>query len=937
MLDFKKTEKEVLEFWEKKKIYEKVKKKNAKGKKFYFLQGPPYTSGKIHIGHAWNNSMKDIILRYKRMKGLNVWDRAGYDMHGLPTENKVQQKLGFKDKDEILKYGIDKFVKECAKFSIEHAKYMNEDLAKLGVWMDFENSYMPISKEYMEGEWALIKKAWEQKRLYKGKKIMHWDAQSETSLAKHELEYETVKDTSIFLKFKIKNKKDEYFLVWTTTPWTVTFNLGIMVNPEINYVKARVEKEVWIIAKDLAGMFISGLLGKKYEIIDEFKGEKLEGTEYVHPLYNDLKEIYDNLKKEWKNVHTIFLSKEYVDTSAGTGLVHSAPGCGPEDYEVGKRYGVGAFNTLNEKGEIENRGKFTGMIAKEDDKKFIDEFKKVGSLITTTEVEHEYPMSWRSHKPVVFRPTEQWFLKIEDLTDKLLKFNEKIYWVPKRTKESYERWTENLKDNGITRQRFWGCPAPIWTCECGKVEVIGSEKELSKRSGKNLSKIDLHRHWIDEVKLKCNKCKKQMSRIPDVIDVWIDSGTASWNCLYNDKKLIKEYFPADLILEATEQTKLWFSMLQICSAIMMGKSSYKNVFVHGMILDFGGTKMSKSLGNVISPYEVIDKYSSDILRYYICQTSAGENINFSWEDIKVKQKNLMILVNIANYISDLEKQKIKKGRSGIEEMWITSRYHSTLKRVTELFENYRLDETIKEIEDLYLCISRDYIKLIREKSSENKAVLETLREIHLGILKMFSTVCPFFSDHLCKKMNQKEESVHLCDWPKADNKKINMKLEEEFAKVMKIIELGLGERDKAKIGLRWPLAKATIYTKDKINNDLKEIIERQLNVKDVIIKSSEEFKIELDFEITEELESEGFAREVARKIQSERKNAGLKKGELIELNIATDGKLKNMLEKYSSFLKERTNSKSISFVVDKIPEKFIKFKVKEREIGVKFL
>src|SRR3989344_1520097 len=286
MLEFKKLEENILRFWEKHKTYEKIKKRNSKGKKFYFLQGPPYTSGRLHIGHAWNNSLKDIILRYKRMNGFNVWDRAGYDMHGLPTENKVQKDLVFKYKEDIEKYGIDKFVKECIKFSTEHAEMMSKDLWRLGVWMDYENAYMPIKKEYIEGEWMLFKKAWEQKRLYKGMKIMHWDAESETSLAKHELEYESVKDTSIFLKFKKKGKNNEYFIIWTTTPWTILFNLAIMVNPELEYVKAKVDDEVWIIAKALAGVFISGLLGKKMKIVEEFKGDKLEGEEYIHPLHD---------------------------------------------------------------------------------------------------------------------------------------------------------------------------------------------------------------------------------------------------------------------------------------------------------------------------------------------------------------------------------------------------------------------------------------------------------------------------------------------------------------------------------------------------------------------------------------------------------------------------------------------------------------------------
>jgi isoleucyl-tRNA synthetase len=436
MLDFHKNEEEVLKFWEKEKIYEKVKKKNVKGKKFYFLQGPPYTSGKLHIGQAWNNSLKDMALRYRRMCGYDVWDRGGYDMHGLPTENAVQKKLGLKTKEEIEEHGVDKFIKECMKFSEEHAGYMDVDLWKMGVWLDHKNAYKPIKKEYISGEWAFFKKAWEQGRLYKGKKVMHWDAQSETSLAKHELEYKNVKDTSIFLKFKKKGTKNEYFIIWTTTPWTIPYNLAIMANPEVEYVKIKVEKEYWIMAKALVDIFMGAVIGKKFEIVEKFSGEELEGQEYEHFLSGEMPGVYEALKKEWKNVHTVILSSEYVDTSSGTGLVHCAPGCGPEDQEAGAKYGLGAFNTLNERGELENVGKYNGWTAKEDDEKFIKEFEKKGVLLATNEVEHEYPHSWRSHKPVVFRTTEQWFLKTEDLIKDLLKNDKEVNWVREKSGES---------------------------------------------------------------------------------------------------------------------------------------------------------------------------------------------------------------------------------------------------------------------------------------------------------------------------------------------------------------------------------------------------------------------------------------------------------------------------------------------------------------------
>jgi len=918
MIDFKKIEEEMLEFWDKNQIYEKAKEKNKDGKKFYFLQGPPYTSGKLHIGHAWNNNMKDIAMRFFRLNGYDVWDRAGYDMHGLPTANKVQQELKLEDKDDIIKYGLDKFNTKCQEYSTEKALMMDEDLKRLGIWMDFDNAYLPVTNEFMSSEWALFKKAHEQKRLYKGKKIMHWCGNCETSLAKHELEYENVTDNSIFLKFKLKDK-DEYLIIWTTTPWTVLHNMAVMANPEVPYIKAEVEledgkKEKWIMAKQLAGVFISGLLGLKSKVEEEFLGQEMEGWEYEHPFYKKIPEVYDGLKKEWPNTHTVIMSKEYVDTTAGSGLVHCGPGCGPEDYEVAKGYGIGAFNTLDEKGALQDVGEFSNMVAKKDDSKFIEKLEEVGSLIKQTPVEHEYAHCWRCHKPVIFRATEQWFLKIEDLVPKILEYDKKIKWEPERSKKNYESWITNIKDNGVTRQRFWGTPFPLWECECGEIEVIGSKEELEKKATKKIPE-NLHKPWIDEVKIKC-KCGKEMTRVPDVIDVWIDSGTVSWNCLeYPQRKdLMEKFFPADLILEGSEQTRLWFSMLQLCSTIMFGKPAYTGAYNHGMILDFQGTKMSKSLGNIISPYEVIDKFSSEILRYYICETSAGKNINFSWEDVKQKQRNLMVLANTANYLIQL-KGDHKKEKAEIEEKFILSKLNSAIKKTTELFNDYRFDETITEIEKLFLEISRIYIRLTREKSSGKPGlVYQTLKETLTKAIQMFATVCPLFSEKVWQDLKEhgivEEESVHLTSWPKANKKLIDENLEAEFSSMLEVIETGLSARDKAQTGLKWPLAKAKITSKVKLSKELQKIVMTQLNIKTIGQKLGEEISVELDTKLTPELEAEGFARNLARNVQAARKKAELVKTDEIDLEIISD--FNDKLEPHKDFIQERVGAKSIS-------------------------
>ncbi|MBI2499449.1 isoleucine--tRNA ligase, partial [Candidatus Woesearchaeota archaeon] len=798
-----------------------------------------------------------------------------------------------------------------------NAKLMDKDLERLGVWMDFENAYWPIKNEFIGGEWWLIKKAWEQGRLYRGKKIMHWCAECETSLAKHELEYENVRENSIFLKFKVKNKAKEYLIIWTTTAWTTPFNLAVMVNPELEYVRAEVEtengKEIWVVAKALASVFISGLMNYKFKIIEEFKGSELEGLEYLHPLHKELGKIYDELKRKWKKVHTVILSNEYVDISAGSGLVHSAPGCGPEDFEVCQKYGIGAFNLLDEKGYFMGMNGFDGLRAKKDDDKFIGALEKNGSLIKETEVEHEYAHCWRCHNPVIYRATEQWFMKIEDLILKLLSFNKKVRWQPGFASKNYDLWIENLKDNGITRQRYWGCPVPIWACECGNVEVIGSLDELKKKAGKVPG--DLHKPWIDGIKIECKKCGNNMTRVPDVIDVWVDSGTTSWNCLdYPKEKKYFKFWPVDFILEATEQIKLWFSMLQMCSGIAFGKSSYKNVYCHGMILDYQGMKMSKSLGNIISPYEVVDKYGADVLRYYMCETPAGENINFNWEAVKMKQRNLNILFNLANFLKELRKQGKKEKKLDIEEKLILSRKNSTVKKVTELMEEYRIDEIIKEIENLYLDLSRIYIQFTRDKvNSEPGKVLFAVEETYLDILKMFSIISPFITESLWAELRKdnivKEESVHLMGWPKFEKKLIDTKLENSFEVVNRLVQQGLAEREKIGYGVRWPLAKAEIKVDNpaKLKN-LNELIKTQLNVKEVRI-SKGEFEIKLDSLITKELEIEGYTREVMRRIQSLRKKEGLKKENRINLVINSDYDI----SRFKNDILEKVGAKSLEF------------------------
>jgi isoleucyl-tRNA synthetase len=918
--NFKEVEETVLAFWKEHRIYEKIKERNSTGKPFYFLQGPPYTSGKLHLGQAWNNGMKDMVLRYRRMNGFDVWDRAGYDMHGLPTERKVMELHKLKTKEDIVRFGVEKFVQECMRWSLEKADAMSKDLWRLGVWMDYTDPYMPVKNEFMDGEWLLIKKAHEQNRLYEGDKTITWCPNCATAMAKHECEYKTVTEESIFLKFKVKGAKDEYLIIWTTTPWTILFNLAIMANPDVDYLKCKVGSEFWIVAKPLANVFISAVAGKQYEVLEEFKGSKLEGTEYEHPWY-DMLPVYKELKKKYPKVHTVVLSDEYVDTGSGSGLVHCAPGCGPEDYEVGYRNNLPPFNNIDEQGVFpEETGQFSGLVAKKDDRKFIEALKKEGSLVAVSEVEHEYPHCERCHTPAIFRKTKQWFFKVEDLKDSMVKNNQNVYWVPKAGQNAFNSWLENLRDNSISKQRFWGTPVPIWICEkCSSHEVIGSADELRDRA-KNIPD-NLHKPWIDDVKFKC-ECGGVMKRVPDILDVWIDAGTASWNCLYYPKRsdFFERYFPADFILEGKDQIRGWFNMLLVASMIALEKPCFKAVYMHGFLTDVGGEKMSKSLGNIISPYELIDKYGADTLRYYTGEISPGLDMNFSWDDVKFKFKNIQVLWNIQNYLLDMTKthgltpKRTDADKLDLEEQYILSRVNSTLKLVSELHDKYQIDEIAPAIESLYLDLSRGYIQFIRDKE-DRQLVVDTLYDGLLSIIKMLAPSLPFVSEAIFQTLKQEygleDESVHMCSWPSLNDALINPSVEEEMRIAKQVITMILGKREEVGIGVRWPLARAEIMLENPaVLKKTEALIMQQTNIKKLLTCKGD-LRVELDTIMTPSLEQEGFAREIARRIQSMRKKAGLQKNDRVNVIVETDLVLEDGM---MNELSEKVGADSLIFV-----------------------
>jgi len=929
MEDTNKSEEQILDFWKKEKIYEKSVKKNSKGKKFYFMDGPPYATGHIHMGTALNKILKDIAMRSRRIQGFSVFDKPGYDTHGVPIELQVEKEIGSHGKQDIKKFGVKNFVNKCKNFATEFIDVMNDEFKNLGVWMDWRNPYLTLNDNYIEAIWHAFKEADKKGLLYLGKYPVHVCPRCETAVAFNEIEYAKQKDISVFVKFPLKDKKKVYLIIWTTTPWTLPANTGVMVNPSVVYQEIEVmEGEKWIIAKELVPK-VMGMMERGYTVKKEYKGKEMEGWEYENPLSK-------NLKLNIKNGYKVLLSSRYVTTEEGTGLVHSAPGHGKEDYEVGKEYGIDMPSPVGSNGLMtEEAGKYKGKKARVVDAEIIEDLEKDGFLIHKVEYEHDYPLCWRDKQPLLMISQPQWFLKISKIQKNLLKHNKTTNWVPDYMKLRMKSWLEGIGDWPVSRQRYWGTPLPIWVNDDGDKIVVGSIDELKELSKER--KINIHKPEIDKIVIKKNG--KVYHRVSEVLDVWFDSGVSSWAALGypKDKSLFKKFWPADLNIEGKDQFRGWWNSQLILSEISFNKKPYENIIVHGMVLDLGKKKMSKSFGNVISPQEVIEKHGRDYLRYYFAKLSKGEDFSFDEKEFKDIQKVFRILLNTKSFIEQLEE---KKGKVQIEDKWIISRFNSLVRDVTENYNNYKFPDVVQKLEEFVIFdLSRKYIQMIRDRSDE---VYNILNKIMISLLKLLSPIIPFTTEKIWQEFRSKkivkDESVHLSDWTKFDAQKVDDKLEQDMNIVFEIIEKGLAARDKAKIGLKWPLSCVYVRSGEKVRVELLEIVKSQLNVKNIDVKSGKikEIRVELNTEITPELEAEGYAREISRKVQAGRKKAGLVKSDKIKLCFEVDDSLKEILVSQLNFIKNRVNA--VGIVVNGNKKYKYKFeeKIKNKKVVILF-
>jgi len=927
------TEKQMLEFWSKKKIFEKLREKNKGKKRWSFLDGPITANNPMGIHHAWGRTYKDVFQRFKAMQGFDQRFQNGFDCQGLWVEREEEKDLGLKNKADIEKFGILNFVKSCKKRVEKFSKIQTEQSIKLGYWMDWNNSYYTMSDTNQLHNWFLIKKYQEKGWLYKGKDAVPWCPRCGTASSKQDIlteGYKEVTHPALFMQFPLKNNPEEYFLIFTTTPWTVPANVAIAVNANIDYVKVYNEGiKYWLAEKRL------GELEGKYKILEKKKGKQLKGIEYIMP--------YASLECQKGAPHKVVLW-DLASEEEGTGIVHIAPGCGAEDFDLGKEENLPAISPLNEEGIYgEGFDDFSLRKYSEVNKAVLEDLEQRRFVYKIVPYKHRYPHCWRCGEELVFRLVDEWYIKCKEIRDKLIKENKKIKWYPEYGKIRQEDWFNNMGDWLISRKRYWGLPLPIWECECGNIEVIGSLKEL-KEKAVDKKKVDalpeIHRPWIDEIKIKCKKCGKEVERIKDVGDAWLDAGIVPFSTIgpyLENRKEWEKWFPADLISENMPgQFRGWFNGLFWASVTLAGKAPFKAVFGYETLKDEKGEEMHKSKGNTIWFDDAVEKIGADPIRLLYCLQDPSQELRFGFNVVKEPKNNINILSNMANLVESMGKYKTEK----IEDKWILSRLNSLIKKVTEELENLHPQLATRALQDFWLKdLSRGYIQLVRDRlSSNNKEAKYILEEVYIQLIKLCSPVIPFITETVWQGLKEKkvvkEESVHLSSWPRPDEKKIDKKLEDEFEKTLNIIEIGLAARDKAQIGLKWPLAKAEISSESQISKELQEIIMRQLNVKKLEVEKGK-LEVKLDTKLTSELEEEGYAREIARRVQAARKNAGLNKGDKIELAIET----KLSLENQKDFLRERTDAKIIS-VGENINDKGYKNKeelsIKEQKIKILF-
>ena len=860
-MDFVGREHQVEEFWRDENIFEKSEEDNkGKGETYTFYDGPPTANGKPHIGHVLTRVIKDMIPRYQTMKGKYVPRKAGWDTHGLPVELEVEKKLGLDGKDQIEKYGIEPFVRQC-KESVWKYKGMWEKFSdQVGFWADMKHPYITYDNNFIESEWWALKEIWDKGLLYKGFKVVPYCPRCGTPLSAQEVAqgYKTVKEGSALVRFKAVGE-DAYFLAWTTTPWTLPSNVALCVNPDESYVKVKcADGYTYYMAEAL----LDTVLGKfaeddkpAYEILERYKGIDLEHKEY-EPLYDCAKARADKQHKKGFYI----TADSYVTMTDGTGIVHIAPAFGEDDSKVGKKYDLPFVQFVDDKGNMTEETPFAGLFVKKADPEVLKDLDKRGLLFDAPKFEHDYPHCWRCDTPLIYYARESWFIKMTEVRDELVANNKTVNWIPPSIGEGrFGNWLENVQDWGVSRNRYWGTPMNIWECEdCGYQEAIGSRAELAERSGNpDDAKVELHRPYIDKVTMKCPKCGKTMHRIPEVLDCWFDSGAmpfAQHHYPFENKETFKEQFPAEFISEAVDQTRGWFYSLMAESTLLFHCAPYKNVIVLGHVQDKNGQKMSKSKGNAVDPFEALDKFGADAIRWYFYINSAPWLPNKFHEDaVKDGQKKFLstlwntyafyvLYANIDNF--DPTKYTLDYDKLPVMDRWVLSRLNTTVGEVDNDLGSYKIPEAARALESFVDELSNWYVRRCRErfwaKGMEQDKInaYETLYTCLVTISKTAAPMIPFMTEEIYQNIVRKvdasaPESIHLCKFPEVNEAYIDKDLEDRMGELLKVVVAGRACRNASNIKNRQPLAQMFIKADEKLDQFYTDIIADELNVKKV--------------------------------------------------------------------------------------------------------
>ena len=892
-------EEKILKFWKEKNILEKSIEQRDKGKSFTFYDGPITANNMPHYGHVLTMVIKDTIPRYKTMKGFRVERSLGWDCQGIPVEYEVEKELGFEQKKDIEEFGVEKFNQLCRESVKKYQSAIRELTERMGRWVNSDEEYATMDSNYIESIWWSLKELYKKGLLYEGYKVVPYSTRAGTTLSNSEVAlggYETITDPAVVVKLKLIDS-DTYLLIWTTTPWTLPGNLLVAVGKDFDYVEVEYEGQKYIVGEKLAKDIFKG----NYTVLQKFKGSELIGKEY-EPLYP----YYEKKREEgaFRIVHA-----DHVTLDDGTGLVHQAP-YGEEDFMLMSDMGIGMFDYLDDQGNMKDEiTEFKGMFYKKANKYIMQDLEERGLLFDHYDYEHQMPMCWRTHTPLIYKPIKSWYVRVTRIKDILVSENEKTNWVPKHFKDGrFGNWLADARDWALSRNRYWGTPLPVWVCnQCGMKDVIGSFDELKEKSGVEIT--NPHKPFVDEIKYKC-KCGGQMSRVNDVIDVWYDSGSmpfARFHYPFENEEKFKEKFPAEFIGEGVDQTRGWFYTLHVLGCSLFGSRAFNNVIVNGMALAPDGTKMSKSKRNYPEVNSVIDSMGADALRLYFLSSPIVHGQDVIFNDSYVREIVSTVILpyyNCVKYFLSYKEQFNWKENQDFEvehimDRWIFAKTNKVIKDVTRSMDKYNLQAAISSIFDLIDVLSKWYIRRGRERFvSGDTQALNTLYIVLVQISKLLAPFAPFISEsgYLSLAVNRKE-SVHLEDYPVADDKYINKQLLEDMNVVREICSLGLNIRDENRIKLRQPLSVAYVPIKDR---QMQEIIKGELNVKEVVFSekevSEEEVKsmangdnfVSLNINITEELLQEGMLNEILRGLQVARKEKGCKVGQFVNITYTSD-------------------------------------------------